>query len=323
MKFVPLALIAALAASQPALPVAAAAPSGFAYDSVLKFQPGQDDPSTLVPGDFAADFAAASQVAKPASGGGGLFGLGKMMAGVQSAMAIFKTGVAAKHYIAGSKERVDNPALQTATITDCVARTITTLDLAKKTYTVVSMDQAMKAATGGTKGGKPTPAATPDDTKFAVAVVTKALGSKTVADTPTSAYDTDMHMTATKPTGETSSTDMSFIGYYTSLNEPTTCPGSPFGKGATSGPAAAMMAQYALAMQAMKTSKGDPRFTVSAAGPPVPSGKFSMLNVFAIKGEQGKGQFDILDERGNPHAISASDPAFFVPADFTKVDSAN
>ena len=59
----------------------------------------------------------------------------------QSAQQMMQTGLAEKHYVAGSKERTDEVVMQTATITDCVARTITTLNFRDKTYRVVSMDQ--------------------------------------------------------------------------------------------------------------------------------------------------------------------------------------
>ena len=122
--------IALLAGS--ALP-ACAAPGGLAWDSVSKLAMSADAGS-LQPGSFSDDFAAASA---PQQSGGGLFG--HMIP--QQALAMMHSGIAERHYVAGSKERTDQVAAQTATIVDCRARTITTLDLAKKTYRVTSMDQ--------------------------------------------------------------------------------------------------------------------------------------------------------------------------------------
>ena len=113
-------------------PLTVAAPNGLAWDSVTKVVTNAD-PSTLQPGSFDTDYAAAA--AAPPSGGG--------MAGQ------VKQGIAEQHYAAGSKDRTDNVAQQTATIVDCVARTITTLDLRRKTYNVVSMDQSASPSSGG------------------------------------------------------------------------------------------------------------------------------------------------------------------------------
>ncbi len=131
------AAIAALVAAGPLAP-ARAATSGLAFDSVTRFKMGGDARKHR-PGTFDADFEQASQHRKPAGGGGGMFGQMKAaMEAATSATAMFQNGIAERHYIAGARERTDDVAGQKATITDCSARTITTLDLAKKTYRVVS-----------------------------------------------------------------------------------------------------------------------------------------------------------------------------------------
>lgn len=310
-------LVAAVAAASTAGGVDAAG-AGLAYDSVTKFNMGTADPSTIQPGSFDADYKTASAVQTGESGGGGLLGqYKKAMQMAKAGMAALTNGTATRTYIAGSKEREEYPSLQTATITDCTARTITTLDLAKKTYKVVSMDQPETPSSSGPASTSSTPSPIKDDgTKVSMVVTTKALGPKDVDGQPTSGYNSDIKMTATKPTGESSTSDMNVTAYYAAMARPSlNCT-----LGSASGPSQmrASSAQYALAMKAMM-SHNDPRFKVTASGPPLPAGQLAMFEVAAFSSDKSEGKaFAAVTERGNVRPISASDPAFSVPPDFTK-----
>jgi hypothetical protein len=289
----------------------ASAASGLAYDSVTKLSMGADA-STLQPGDFAADFKAASDV-KPPQSGGGMFGALRQASG---AMAALKVGTAERHYIAGSKERVDDIIQQHATIRDCAARTVTTLDLAKKTYRVETFDQLAAKASSGSSA--PTshgaPAYKDDGSKVAIALTNTALGQKQIDSESTNGYKSDMKMTVTKPGGESHTADMVMTAYYSNMARPSiSCPGS-LGSLGSNPQAAAMMGSYALAMRALMTP-GNPRFSVSSSGPSLPTGKLPLFEV--MTSEQGKG-FAFVSERGNVRSINDSDPAFSVPSDFTK-----
>jgi hypothetical protein len=122
-----------------AVPLPALADTGMAYDSVNRIVMNAD-PSAMQPGPFDQDFAAASATPSPA-GGGGLFGhLKQQIAMAANAGQMMSTGIAQRHYVAGSKSRTDMVSLGVATITDCAARTITTLNLRDKTYRIESMD---------------------------------------------------------------------------------------------------------------------------------------------------------------------------------------
>jgi hypothetical protein len=89
------------------------------------------------------------------------------------------------------------------------------------------------------------------------------------------------------------------------------------------------MANLALAMLAMRTPKGDPRFSVTTSGPPTPASRFPMWQNVAMTGSasgngrssgSGNGSINILSERGDLRApISDGDPIFGIPAGFTKV----
>ncbi len=141
-------------------PFAAAAPNGLAWDSVSKLAMNTD-PSSPQPGSFDDDYSAAAAAQPPGPGGGGLFGQFKQsIANAQNVAQMMQIGMAQKHYVAGSKERTDLVAMQSATITDCVARTITTLNLRNKTYRVVSMDQPTAASSAGSGGGESAPRTT-------------------------------------------------------------------------------------------------------------------------------------------------------------------
>jgi hypothetical protein len=314
------AALAAILAGGTLAPASAAA-SGLAYDSVTRFKMG-GDPAGVQPGSFATDFEQASQVrAKEPSGGGGMFGMAKQaMEAAQGAAAIFQNGVAQRHYIAGARERTDDIAQQKATITDCAARTITTLDLAKKTYRVVSMDQPVQ--TGTPSPSKPQPVPTDDGSKVAIVLTTTSLGPKTISGDPTNGYNLDMKMTTTKPNGESKTTDISMTSYYSNYAEPhLTCPRAE--SAADRGPAAGAMASYSTAMRALAGNSKDGRFKVSASGPALPAGRLSLFDVFAPKPEAGanegpKGGFGMVLERGHVRTIADGDPVFSVPSDFTK-----
>ncbi|MBV8602832.1 MAG: hypothetical protein JO359_14810, partial [Candidatus Eremiobacteraeota bacterium] len=135
-----LAAAAALVFAVTATALPAFAATGIAWDQVTRFSMDGSVPQP----NFGPDFQAASQ---PAPQRGGMFG------GMTNAMAamghMLQSGIAERHYVAGNLRRTDQVAEQTATIVNCGARTITYLDLGKKTYRVVSMDQPTTPSSGG------------------------------------------------------------------------------------------------------------------------------------------------------------------------------
>jgi hypothetical protein len=301
----------------------ASAANGLAWDAVTKLV--TSDASSLQPGSFTSDFQTASQ---PPPSHGGMFG--KLQNAAEGAMASFKNGTAERHYVAGSKTRIDMVALQTATIVDCSARTLTTLDLKAKTYRVTSLDHP--STPGSASGGpsRPEPRPTDDGTKVAIVVTTKSLGPKQIESNNTSGYSADMKMTVTKPGQDPQTSDMTTTGYYTGTPMPSVSCHAPvdsgsasrYGGGGGSGAqmSGSMLSSYATAMSALRDSKGNPRFTVSASGPSLPVGDLSLWDIVSFQG-QGSSEgraFSILMERGNVRSISDSDPIFSVPSDFTQ-----
>jgi hypothetical protein len=277
------------------------------------------DPSALQPGSFEDDYSAAASAQPPAQGGGGLLGHFKQqIAMAQNAQQMMQSGMAEKHYVAGSKERTDMVTVQTAIITDCVARTITTLNLRNKTYRVVSMDQPSAPASGGGSTGGSMPK--DDGSKIAIVVANSVLGARAVGGEQTNGYRSDMTFTETKPTGESNTQNANLIGYYTAFTQPFPhCSGSGAWSGDSMSPAQglAMMAAASKMMRELATAGLDKRFTLKQSGPALPFVNFSMYQAITFTAKNGQGAA-FVTERGHVHPVDANDPAFSIPSDFTK-----
>jgi hypothetical protein len=300
-----------------------AAASGLAWDQVTKFSMD----GTVPEPSFAQDWQTASQPA-PQQQHGGMFG--GMSAQINSAMAMaqsMKTGMAERHFVAGNLSRTDNLAAQTATIVDCSARTIMYLDLAKKTYRVVSMDQPQTATHSG---GRPEGSGSPmqdDGTRFKIAYTSQALGQKPIDGVNTDGYKAAMTITITKSDGSSQTMQTNLTQYVSSYGQPSqSCPAGRMamsGMPGMGGPMAAMASNANMTHminEAMRTPSGDQRFTMTSSGPPLPSGRLDMFSVYQFQGRNSQGRaFATIIERGNVHPVSDTDKSIFgVPPDFTK-----
>jgi hypothetical protein len=306
----------ALAVAAVSLP--AVAETGMAWDSVLKLS---TDGSLPAPGNFSSDFQTASQTSTPPPQRGGLFGgITNAIGAANSALSAMRNGFAQRHYAAGSFVRSDDLASRTATIVDCRARTLTTLDLAKKTYRVTSLDAPVRTApANGAERSPPGPAATDDGSKIAIKMTASALGPKTIDTVPTDGYAFNMTTTVTKPSGESESADMAMTSYFSSFAQPSEACGRGSAPPAAGVAGAPNMAMYQQVMRAMITPNGDPRITVSSSGPTPPSGRFPLYTSMAPK-SNGRGGFGMVVENGNVRQISDGDQTIFgIPPDFTKI----
>ena len=311
--------------------IPASAESGQAFDQITKFQ-ANAELATLEPGDFTTDWQTASAPTEQPKTGGGMFGkMRAAMAQAQGAMSMMSTGLAESRYVAGNKERVDTPALQTATITDCGARTITHLDLKAKTYYVVSMDQPQQPQRGSGTRSAPGPVPTDDGTKASMTIVNAALGPKTVYGNNSSGYKSDITIVTTKADGTSNSSKLNRKEYVSNSNQ--LWLNCSTGQAASSAGMASMMNRYNELARALSTRK-DSRFTFSSSGPALPStlAYFEAVQFGAGSGEgggetaggrqgRGGGNFVVEIERNNIRTITSSDPVFSVPADFTKVNA--
>ncbi len=289
-----------------------AADNGLAWDAVVKLLVNADA-SSLQPGSFDADYAAASAPAPSGGGGGGMFAKYKQaMAAAQQFGRLMKTGLAERHYVAGSRERIDHVAENSATITDCAARTITTLDLGAKTYRVESMDSESGGSSGGDNGGP----GSKNDVRLAISVQNTALGARAVGGVPTNGYRSNMTFTETNSSGESQTQNGDVLGYYSTYADPSVSCGRPrFGPAAGPGPGMDVMAGYGRVLRALSTTS-DPHFSIKQSGPPLPIGKLTMYTAltFAMQGHNAT----FLAERGNVRPVSAGDPIFSVPSGFTR-----
>lgn len=274
------------------------------------------DASSLQPGDFNSDYAAASASQMPDQGGGGFFNQMKhAMAQAKSAQQMMQTGIAQRHYVAGSKDRVDDLWTQTATISDCAARTTTTLDLRHKTYRVVSWDQPSGANSGG--GGSTVERPSDDNTHVAISVTNTALGSRVLSGQPTNGFRSDVAVTETKSSGESNTQNGNLLAYYSNYPNPTAnCIAADVIAQSGPGQGAAMMGGYSRIMRALAAAGGTARFSIKQSGPPIPLGKLAMWDAMTFSA-QGH-DISITTENGNVRAIGANDAAFTIPSDFTQ-----
>ncbi|HEX4014941.1 MAG TPA: hypothetical protein VHX17_13780 [Candidatus Cybelea sp.] len=304
-----LVLIAALAIIASPSSVSAAS-AGLAWDSVMKLSLGAD-PSTLQPGAFDADYAAAA--AAPQSSGGGIFG--HMVP--QGMMQMMQSGIAERHYVAGSKERTDQPQLGTATILDCSARTLTTLDLKKKTYRVVSLDRPNDSTSGSSNGAGNGPFKG-DDTKIAIVVTNKSLGSRQIGNQTTNGYSSQMQFAITRASGETETHDGSLTAYYANFATPAVqCSAMNNPRSMKAGAEIGMFSGVATQiMRALQAAGMDKRFSVKQTGPNLPLGNFAVYQALAFDAH-GR-SMTVITERGNSRPIDAGDAEFSVPSDFTR-----
>ena len=298
------------------------AATGLAWDQVTKMSMD----GTIPDPNFPADFQAASQPPAQQGGGGGMFGMNAMINQAMGAMQMMKTGVAERHYIAGAFERTDNVAQQTATIVDCNARTITYLNLAKKTYRVVSMDQPQQQPTGAGKPDTSQPQPVQDDgTRYKIDYSSQALGLKTIDGQSSDGYKALMTVTVMKPNAAPQTMNSNVTEYFSNFAHPQqSCHVHlSTAQAGAAGPMAAMGSSMNVTSQinaAMRTPGGDPRFTFTSSGPPLPSGRLDLFSVYQYTAQQSQGRaFAMILERGNVRPVSDTDKSIFgVPPDFTK-----
>jgi hypothetical protein len=299
------------------------AASGLAWDQVMKFSMD----GTVPEPNFAQDWQTASQPAPQQQQHGGMFG--GMTNQINGAMAMaqsMRTGMAERHFAAGNLERTDNIAAQTATIVDCGARTITYLDLAKKTYRVVSMDQPQTASRPTSGGSRDSSPIQDDGTRFKVAYTSQALGPKSIDGVNTDGYKAASTITITKSDGSSQTMTTDMTQYFSSYGQPAaSCPAGRRAMAAMpggGGMAAMMSSMNMMRMMndAMRTPSGDQRFTFSSTGPPLPAGRLDMFSVYQTQGQNSQGRsFAMVLERGNVRPVSDTDKSVFgIPPDFTQ-----
>jgi len=291
------------------VPAGTSPATGISYDEVVALKVSMGgDASNLQPGDFDSDFQTASQPKPPPMPGANFPAAGRGMAAVM---------VATRHYIDWPKERVDEPARQTASITDCSARTLTFLDLKNKTYAIGAMPM------------RP-PTETENLHKVSLALTNRALGPRNIASIPTDGYQSNVAMGA--PNGiyvggrsvkYGGPSNMALTVYLAKMPQVPivhlTC-----GRDVSLADFWSLIGFGETAYLMRALNGADPHFTVSNSGPALPN-RFSMLTLILFtwtknsQGSSGQGASSAVTlQRAHVAAIRSDDAIFQVPADFTK-----
>ena len=203
------------------------------------------------------------------------------------------------------------------TIVDCAARTITTLDLRKKTIAWCLMEYAVGSKNSNAGSGAPGPRSTDDGTKIAIVISNNALGSREFGGQPTSGFSSDMSFTGPKPSGESQSYNGSLVIYYSSYANPaSSC--ARFGATSPNGQSRSNGAQALSTM-----AGGYARFTHALGGPEwTRASASSNRAVRRSRAESSRCtkprrsaavhavERTFVFERGNLRPISANDPIF-------------
>ena len=347
-------LVAFVTLLSPAAPDAAP-PPGLQYDEIVRVIASGTPPP---PGSFQSDVAAV-QSATPVPdaapprrrGFGGLSSIaGAVLSGnasaVGGAVADSALDTAVQNSLSGSFsglaaslngfmrphiyryaywngwERVDDLGAQTATIRKCEIAQVVHLDLAHRTYTIVTPEaDVVQPAAAPQSHRVATIAASPAPPGTAVVSLnstTRALGTQRIEGQPAAAYNATTTFAMTQATGSCRNGSSSFrsIEYVAPIARPpvNVCP--VHGRPVPEAPA-----------DMVAPSGGcRPTFTAHTSGPTIPPGRLSLYTFMQMNAAASAtpapnaSGIGFLTERGNLKTLGPADGAavFSIPRDFTK-----
>jgi hypothetical protein len=221
-------------------------------------------------------------------------------------------------------ERIDDVAAQTATIRKCDIGTVMTLDLAHRTYAVLTPDTEPTPAVAAPpmRRGR---AAPPDPAQPGTAVAeltetTKLIGPLRIENQATTGYDATTAFATTQSTGSCRDTRASIrtVEYISGLSRPTvtSCPMRR-----------PPLPQTAGEVVTAPSGGCKPTFTFHRNGPTPPATKLALYSLVTFAAAAASlppssspaASVGFLTERGNLKALGPADAALFdVPAGFTK-----
>jgi len=219
-------------------------------------------------------------------------------------------------YLAATKQRTDVLDKKYASILDCETRTVTALDLAKRTYSVKSLESVAAEFA-------PFIAQATNDVSLRASLNNRSLGTRRVGGLVTPSYETTLTQTLKtlpSPPAPSFSAKMETVAtrYYSNINTPRlTCPGS-FRDSApiVLSPELALASAVILEPNfdgAAEQAGGEPR------GVRLPD-RLASLIVVRITGELPGGvpgnHNVFVIEVGHIRPISSDDPIFAIPPDF-------
>jgi len=244
------------------------------------------------------------------------------MSGQMSMMNMMKTGRLTRwtYYWVKQWVREDDPVAQTATITKCAQHQIIHLDLAKKTYAIVTTGTNGCPPAGesappamGPPGMRGQENAAPGTMDVTIDNNAKDLGPKVLDGIQTTGSSSDLSVVMSNATGscKNGSSQMSQVVYISNIDKPRAyCP-LPARRGALpSSPTEAV-------------SRGGcvPTMHGNTSGMGAMMGKGTKLEMYSLMTMESNGrQFGSLTERGNVSWLyqPQTDPLFAIPPDFTE-----
>lgn len=222
-------------------------------------------------------------------------------------------------------ERVDDTALQTATIRKCDIGQVIHLDLARKTYSIYtpgSEPEPTARPMPRTRGRQqPANPEEPGTASASFALTTRALGAKPIENRPTTGYSTTATFAMTNATGScrNGSGSIETVQYLPAIARPsvTQCPVRR-----------AAVPEEPTDVVAPPSGGCRPTFSAQKSGPTPPSNRLSLYTLVRMSGSggaspapqaSGAGSFAFLTERGNLKGLGPSDASLFaIPQGFTK-----
>jgi hypothetical protein len=308
-------LVALLSALIALAQASSASPApGMQFDLVVKLQ--ALDPAQYTPQVFDKDFEVASDPKNAPLG----------LMGSQSTLAT--TGVAERHYLSASKERVDNLTYRESEILDCGAGTVTQLDMVAKTFSVQALSASGVASSPGPVPMEPVPAydrTSPYNPKLSYHSDTKALGTRRFGEIVTDGYQIDETFSFEIPHMNVQVRKMAAVRFFTRDVVPAVTCGASLRARVLMGVAEVSPQYSGLSMldsiNRDAIAQKDPDIENSISGVTLPLNRLALLEVASTKTQMDAYTMLMYStvERGHFKSIPDDAPVFSVPTDFRKV----
>ncbi len=212
-------------------------------------------------------------------------------------------GIAAHHYVLGTKQRVDDLSLHTSTITDCATNTITVVDNDRQTYRTFTAP----SPSGGGAGAYP---------HFNVALANTSLGMQTYGTTSAPGFSAHATVVVTAGPGFSSKSTISLRALASTAPSAASICASTAVNGSAQDPSGqAAFFQTLLA----GILSNDPHFTVTRTGPPLPIGKLPLFVAIRRTTDGSAKPVTVVTQNGHFRTLGPGDAGLFtVPAGFTR-----
>ena len=285
--------------------IAAAAtptPAALQYDEInrIAVAPATPPPAGSFPADYQALIAAGNVE------GGGIEAAAKKM------MQRMKVGALSRYAYYKGWIRTDDPMAQTAVIEKCQEHQYINLDLAKKTYSIATVQppcpSSIPSMGGNTMGGGP-PQQQPGTVDMTMSGTSKSLGPLTIDGIATVGSDNNVSMSMANATGscQNGSFSMAMTKYVSQIHVPRAfCP---------------LPKTMSAGGMAQRNGGCQPHMHFSGSGNPMNDmDRLVMYSLMDTANAGGRGGAAIVIERGNVKWFSGADAdaLFSIPPDFTK-----